>query len=132
LGLAPALQWQAREFSRRSGVPVELLLDGDLEVPDEHRTCVYRIVQEALTNAARHARAKSIRVTLHGGGEALSLAVEDDGLGFDVQRVRGRGLGLLNIEERVRELGGHVQFLSAPNRGTLMRCEIPVPKVVSK
>jgi signal transduction histidine kinase len=132
LGLAPALQWQAREFSRRSGVPVDLLLDGDLEVPDEHRTCVYRIVQEALTNAARHARAKSIRVTLHGGGEALSLAIEDDGLGFDVQRVRGRGLGLLNIEERVRELGGHVQFLSAPNRGTLMRCEIPVPKVVSQ
>jgi signal transduction histidine kinase len=131
LGLAPALQWQAREFTRRSGVPVELKLDGDLEgLPDEHRTCVYRVVQEALTNAARHARARSIRVTLHGGGNALSLSVEDDGAGFDVQQARGRGLGLLNIEERVRELGGRVQFMSAPSRGTLLRCEMPLAKEV--
>jgi signal transduction histidine kinase len=131
LGLAPALQWQAREFTRRSGVPVEVQLDGDLDLPDEHRTCIYRVVQEALTNAARHAAAKSIRVTLHGGADTLSLAVEDDGSGFDFQRVRGRGLGLLNIEERVRELGGRVQFLSEPSRGTLMRCEIPAPKEVT-
>jgi signal transduction histidine kinase len=130
LGLAPALQWQAREFTRRSGVPVELQLDGELDLPEEHRTCVYRVVQEALTNSARHAGAKSIRVTLHGGPDMLSLAVEDDGSGFDVQRVRGRGLGLLNIEERVRELGGRVEFLSAPSRGTLMRCEIPVAREV--
>lgn len=131
LGLAPALQWQAREFTRRSGVPVEVQLDGELDLPDDHRTCIYRIVQEALTNSARHAGAKSIRVTVHGGADNLSLAVEDDGSGFDVQRVRGRGLGLLNIEERVRELGGRVQFLSAPSRGTLLRCEIPVPKEVT-
>jgi signal transduction histidine kinase len=131
LGLAPALQWQAREFTRRSGVPVEVQLDGELDLPDEHRTCIYRIVQEALTNSARHAGARSIRVTLHGGAGSLSLAVEDDGSGFDVQQVRGRGLGLLNIEERVRELGGRVQFLSAPSRGTLLRCEIPVPKEVT-
>ena len=131
LGLAPALQWQAREFSRRSGIPVDLQLDGELNLPDEHRTCVYRVVQEALTNAARHAKAKSIRVTLHGGPENLALTVEDDGSGFDFQRVRGRGLGLLNIEERVRELGGRVQFLSAPSRGTLMRCDIPVPGEVT-
>ncbi len=110
---------------------MELQLDGELDLPDEHRTCIYRVVQEALTNAARHAGAKSIRVTLHGGSDTLSLAVEDDGSGFDVQRVRGRGLGLLNIEERVRELGGRVQFLSAPSRGTLLRCEIPLPKKVT-
>jgi signal transduction histidine kinase len=131
LGLAPALQWQAREFTRRSGVPVDVHLDGDLDVPDEHRTCIYRVVQEALTNTARHAAAKTVRVSLHGGAGALSLAVEDDGSGFDVERVRGRGMGLLNIEERVRELGGHVQFLSEPSRGTLMRCEIPVPREVA-
>ncbi|MEO8596479.1 MAG: sensor histidine kinase [Candidatus Solibacter sp.] len=131
LGLAPALQWQAREFTRRSRIPVDLQLDGKLDLPDEHRTCIYRVVQEALTNVARHAGAKSIRVTLHGGCDTLSLSVEDDGSGFDVQRVRDRGLGLLNIEERVRELGGRVQFLSAPSRGTLLRCEIPLPKDVS-
>ncbi len=132
LGLAPALQWQAREFSRRSGVPVELQLDGELEdLTDEHRTCIYRVVQEALTNAARHAKAKSIRLTLHGGPELLSLTVEDDGSGFDIQQARGRGSGLLNIEERLKELGGNVQFLSAPSQGTLIRCEMPVTKEVT-
>jgi signal transduction histidine kinase len=131
LGVAPALQWQAREFTRRSGVPVELQMDGSLDLPDEYRTCIYRIVQEALTNSARHAHAKAIHVTLHGGVDSLSLSVEDDGSGFDVQGVRGRGLGLLNIEERVREMGGRVQLESTPSRGTVVRCEIPVPKEVT-
>jgi signal transduction histidine kinase len=132
LGLAPALQWQGREFTRRSGVPVDLQVDGELtDLPDAHRTCIYRVVQEALTNAARHAGAKSIRMTLHGGPGVLSLTIEDDGSGFDVQRARGRGSGLLNIQERVRELGGRVEFLSAPSRGTLVRCDIPVPKEVA-
>ena len=132
LGLAPALQWQAREFSRRSGVPVELQIDGELDdLPDEYRTCIYRVVQEGLTNSARHAGARSIRVTLHGGADMLSLTVEDDGSGFDVQQVRGRGLGLLNIEERVLELGGRVQLRSGPARGTLIRCEIPAPTQVT-
>jgi len=131
LGLAPALRWQAREFTRRSGVPVDLQLDGELEnLSDEHRTCIYRVVQEALTNAARHAQARSIRISLHGGADLLSLAVEDDGSGFDVQQARGRGLGLISIEERVRELNGTVQFLSDLSRGTLLRCEMPLHKEV--
>jgi len=132
LGLGPALQWQAREFTRRSGVPVDLQLDGETSgLPDEHRTCIYRVVQEALTNCARHAGAKNIRVTLHGGRDRLSLTVEDDGQGFDVRQARGRGLGLLNIEERVQELEGSVQFLSGQSRGTLLRCELPIPKGVT-
>ena len=132
LGLAPALQWQGREFTKRSGVPVEMRLDGDLaNLPDAHRTCIYRVVQEALTNSARHARAKSIRVTLHGGPEMLSLTVEDDGVGFDVRKVRDRGIGLLGIEERVRELGGSVQLRSQLSAGTLLHCEIPAPKEVT-
>jgi signal transduction histidine kinase len=132
LGLAPALQWQAREFTKRSGVPVDMRLDGELgSLPDSHRTCIFRVVQEALTNCARHAGPKSIRVSLHGGPETLSLTVEDDGVGFDVERVRGRGIGLLGIEERVRELGGSVQLRSQPSRGTLLCCEIPAPKDVA-
>jgi len=129
LGLAPALQWQAREFTRRSGVPVDLQLDGELAgLPDDYRTCIYRVVQEALTNSARHAGAGSIRVTVHGGADRLTVTVEDDGRGFDVDEARGRGLGLLNMEERVQELGGRVQFLSGRSRGTLVRCEIPLAK----
>src|SRR5262249_35963609 len=104
LGLAPALQWQGPGVTRRTRVPVDLKLDGDLAtLPDEHRTCIYRIVQESLTNCARHSGARSIRVSVHGDGGTLSLTVEDDGRGFDVDRARGRGLGLLNIEERVQE-----------------------------
>jgi signal transduction histidine kinase len=107
-------------------------LDGEISgLPDEHQTCIYRVVQEALTNCARHAGAKSIRVTLHGARGRLSLTVEDDGQGFDVRQARGRGLGLLNIEERVQELKGHVEFLSGQSRGTLMRCELPVPGEVT-
>lgn len=132
LGLAPALQWQGREFTKRSGIPVEMNLDGDLaSLPDAYRTCIYRVVQEALTNSARHAGAKSIRVTLHGGADALSLTVEDDGVGFDVRTVRDRGIGLLGIEERVRELGGSVVVRSQPSAGTLVHCELPAPKEVS-
>jgi signal transduction histidine kinase len=129
LGLAPALQWLAREFTKRSGVPVEMRLDGELmRLPDAYRTCIYRVVQEALTNCARHADAKSIRVGLHGGPETLSLTVEDDGVGFEVAQVRGRGIGLLGIEERVRELGGSMHLQSEASKGTLLHCEIPTPK----
>jgi signal transduction histidine kinase len=131
LGLAPALQWQAREFTKRSGVPVAVHVDGELRnLPDSYRTCIYRVAQEALTNCARHANAKLIRVNLHGGPEMLSLTVEDDGVGFDVEKVRNRGIGLLGIEERVRELGGSMVLRSQLSRGSLLRCEIPAPREV--
>ncbi len=126
LGLGPALKWQAREFMRRSGVAVEVKIDGALgKLADTHRTCVYRVVQEALTNCARHARASQIRITVHGGATAIALTVEDNGVGFDVPSVGSRGLGLLGAEERVRELGGRMEVFSQPSKGTLLRCEIP-------
>ncbi len=126
LGLGPALKWQAREFTRRSSVPVEIQIDGNLDgLADTHRTCVYRVVQEALTNCARHARASQIRITVHGGATAIALTLEDNGVGFDVQAVSSRGLGLLGAEERVRELGGKMEIFSQRSKGTLLRCEIP-------
>lgn len=126
LGLGPALKWQAREFTRRSGVAVDVQIDGTLDkLADTHRTCVYRVVQEALTNCARHARASQIRITVHGGATAIALTVEDNGVGFDVPSLGSRGLGLLGAEERVRELGGRMEIISQPSRGTLLRCEIP-------
>ena len=126
LGLASALKWQAREFARRSGIPVDVQIEGSVErLPESHRTCVYRIVQEALTNCARHAKASSIRITCQGTGELVSLMVQDDGVGFDPQRITGRGLGLIGMEERVRELGGKVSIFSQQQKGTLLRAEIP-------
>ncbi len=127
LGLAPAVEWQAREFSRRFGVPVTVELDGALEnVPERQRTCVYRVVQEALTNCARHAQAGNIRVTVHGREDSIIVTVQDDGVGFDPAEATGRGLGLLGIQERVRELGGRVNILSQPGRGTLLTAEVPL------
>ncbi len=127
LGLAPALRWQSREFARRSGVPVDIQIDGNLDnLGDAHRTCVYRVVQEALTNCARHAQASRIRVSIHGGATAITLAVEDDGTGFEVATARSHGLGLLGSEERAKELGGNLQVDSQPGKGTVLRCEIPV------
>lgn len=131
LGLGPALEWQAREFARRSGITVDVEIDGTLEeLPESHRTCVYRVVQEALTNCARHAQPGRIRITLHGRAESVSLTVQDDGVGFTPGPASRRGLGLIGIEERVRELGGEVAVVSQPGRGTLLRVEIPTAREV--
>ncbi|MFB3829212.1 MAG: histidine kinase [Bryobacteraceae bacterium] len=126
LGLAPALEWLAREFTRRTRIPVEVLVEGlPPELPEAHRTCIYRVVQEALTNCAKHAEARQIRVALHGDGTRLSLAVNDDGRGFSMEAA-GRGLGLIGIGERVRELGGTVTVHSQPGKGALLKVAIPL------
>jgi signal transduction histidine kinase len=125
LGLGPAIQRHAREFARHTGQRVTVEIEGDLEaLPEPHRINVYRIVQEGLTNCARHARAASIRVHLCGSGEQVAVAVSDDGVGFDAS-VR-TGLGLIGIEERVRELGGSVAIQSRPGEGTKVQVVIPV------
>lgn len=127
LGLVPAIEWQARDFSRRAGVPVIVQVDGRLDsLPEAHRTSVFRIVQEALTNCARHAHAQNIRISLHGRDGLLSLEVQDDGVGFGPRDSRGKGLGLIGMEERVGELGGKIEILSQPRQGTLVRAELPV------
>lgn len=127
LGLAPALRWQGREFSRRSGVPVAVQIDGNLEgLPETHRTCIYRVVQEALTNCAKHAQAKNIRIAVYGRRDWIQLSIQDDGAGFDPRRASSRGLGLIGIQERVRELDGKVTVISQPQRGTILEVEVPV------
>ena len=127
LGLGPALRWQGREFSRRSGVPVVVQIDGDLEgLPEAHRTCIYRIVQETLTNCARHAHAKNIRISAYGAPDWVSLSIQDDGVGFDPESGTNRGLGLIGIQERVRELDGKVTIISQPGKGTIVEVEVAV------
>jgi signal transduction histidine kinase len=126
LGLGPALEWQAREFSRRTGVPASVLVEGNLEeIPETVRTCAYRVAQEALTNCVRHAGASSVRVIVRASPDRLSLQVEDDGVGFPA-RASSRGLGLIGMEERVRELGGTVSFRSGPRTGASVAIEIPL------
>ena len=129
LGLAPALEWQGRELSRWSGIAVDVQIDGVLDhLPETHRTCIYRVVQEALTNCARHAQAKHVRVSVYGSDESVSLTIQDDGIGF--RPLELKGLGLVGIEERVSELDGHLEINSHPGMGTVLKIEIPVPAKV--
>jgi signal transduction histidine kinase len=130
LGLGPALEWQTREYSRRYKTPIQLDVAGDLrDLPDPHRTYLYRIVQEGLTNCARHAQAKNIRVSLKDANGQLAVTVEDDGVGFDQHGGVAYGLGLLGITERVRELCGKIAIQSEPGKGT--RLEVMLPRETS-
>jgi signal transduction histidine kinase len=127
LGLGSAIRAHAREVSRRTGVPVDVRLDGDIDgVPEPHRTYLYRIVQEALHNCARHAHAKHVIVSLYGRANLVSLAVQDDGVGFDATRAPASGLGLYGMRERVRDLRGRLNVISTPGSGTLLEIELPL------
>lgn len=129
LGLAPALEWQSRDFSRRSGIPVDLQLDGELDgLPEAHRTAIFRIAQEALTNCARHARARHVRIAVHGRRDAVTLSIQDDGVGMNPNSASREGIGLIGIEERIRELGGSMNLYSQPGKGTTLQAEIPLPQ----
>jgi len=128
LGLVAALEWQGREVSRRSQMEVAVEsanVSGDL--PDEYKICVYRLVQEALNNAVRHARARNAKVRVAGGANGIEIEVSDDGQGFDPQR--SRGLGILGMEERVKRLGGSLAVRSAPGQGTVLKAELPLPVI---
>ncbi len=127
LGLGPAVQWQARQFSKHTGIPVNVDVSGLREpLPEQHRTCIYRIVQEALTNCARHSRAKTIEVAIQESDSAVSVVVKDDGAGFDPAQVRGRGLGLTGMQERVKDVGGELSVLSRLSGGTELSARIPI------
>jgi signal transduction histidine kinase len=124
-GLVPALEWQAREVSKRTGMRVHVNApETPPELPDEHRTCIYRVVQEALHNCARHAQARNVRVVVRPNGQKILLSVEDDGQGFDARRVRG--LGLVGMQERVNHLGGTFEVHSEPGNGTRLAVELPL------
>jgi signal transduction histidine kinase len=129
LGLSAAIGSHLREVSRRHGIAVELLHDqiherwaADIEA------AAYRIVQEALTNVARHAHASSCRVYLQRLAHTILITVEDDGIGFDASGdaagSRG-GLGLIGIRERVAQLGGTVRLETTPGKGTRLTVELP-------
>ncbi|HKD04581.1 MAG TPA: sensor histidine kinase [Bryobacteraceae bacterium] len=130
-GLVPALNWQAREMSKRTGLNIAVEAGEDCDsLPEEHRTCIYRMAQEALNNVARHAEARSARVIVRKAGNRVLFSVRDDGSGFDKKVVRG--LGLLGMEERVRSLGGGLKIDSQPGRGTTISAELPLSEAVAR
>ena len=129
LGLTPALAWLVKEMSRSSGVDIQADIDPALDsLPDAHRTCLYRVVQEALTNSTRHAGASRVELKLWSGNGYVNGVIADDGRGFDRAAAKAKGLGLIGMEERARELGGDLRIDSSPGRGT--RLEIRLPRLL--
>lgn len=130
LGLTPALAWLVKDISRSSGIEIHAQVDPALDLlPDPHRTCLYRVVQEALTNVSRHSAAHQaeVKVALRAGGDWVIGAISDDGRGFNTENVKRRGLGLVGMEERVKELGGSLRVVSSPGRGTRIELRLPRP-----
>ena len=126
-GLQAALEWHVRDFTGRYGVDVGLTIDGTFEgLPDRHRTCVYRAIQEALTNCVRHAHASAITINVIGRADRLVASITDNGIGLDPTRPRS-GLGLRGIEERVKELNGAMTIGKAKGGGTTLAISLPVP-----
>jgi signal transduction histidine kinase len=126
-GLEPALDWQAREIAKRNRLRVQVVCDISDELPEEHTTCIYRVVQEALNNCAQHAQARAVQVSVRREHGRVLLSVQDDGSGFDP--LRARGMGLLGMEERVRHLGGSFDIDSKPGHGTLLQVFLPVSRL---
>jgi signal transduction histidine kinase len=132
-GLEQTLEWFVRQFSRQAGIQVQFaahLSDG--LVPPEDAIHIYRIVQEALSNVARHARTQQAHVVLEERDGELALEIEDRGVGFDPDpqgdRRAGDGLGLMGMRERAEHLGGSFHIESAPGKGTKVSVRIPVKK----
>ena len=126
LGLVRALQSLCQAISQRYGIPVHFFNDNLPEKLSPSVTlCLYRVAQEALSNAARHAHAPDLRVFLAGQADRIELVVEDEGAGFDAGATHA-GIGLTSMRERIRQVGGEMTLFSEPGEGTTIRVRIPV------
>ncbi|MEW6320954.1 MAG: ATP-binding protein [Acidobacteriota bacterium] len=131
MGLAAAVERHAKGQSRRHGIEIHVVHDGvaDVRLAPDVEAAAYRIVQEALTNVVRHARATRCTVTLRRADDRLLISVDDDGRGFppdDGSNGRPRGLGLVGMRERAAQVGGSLRLASVPGDGTRLSVELPL------
>jgi signal transduction histidine kinase len=128
LGLAPALKALSEDMMRQSGIEATLTVkEPGLQVSGDLALGLYRIAQEALDNVVTHSGAKEVRVSMGPRNGSLLLSISDAGRGFDLEEARQRGLGLIAIEERVRQMGGAFTLKSAPGEGTRIDVAVPWP-----
>jgi PAS domain S-box-containing protein len=130
LGLIPTIGWLAREFSKRTGIAANVELpDEDPAIDRDGSTLCYRVLQESLTNIARHSGARNVRIALEHRGTQMRVLVVDDGRGFDVEAARhARRYGLLGMRERAEMAGGRLNIESAPGAGTTIEMIVPLPR----
>jgi signal transduction histidine kinase len=130
LGLPSAVDWYLQAFAKRFGIQVDMTQEGmTRRLAPEVELAAYRVVQEALTNVARHAQATRCRVMVRLAGDQVEVTIEDNGVGFDHQMVCAmglrKGLGLLGMRERAAQLKGRLAVQSAPGNGTRVTLELP-------
>jgi len=128
LGLAAALRALIGDY-RQNGGEASLITRGDIPgLPLDIATALYRIAQEALRNASKHAQGAPVKVLLENTDRELQLGIEDAGPGFDVDSVRGTGgLGLVSMQERARLVGGNLSLRTRPGEGALILVRLPLP-----
>jgi len=127
LGLAAALEWQGHEFATRTGLEVEMEISpDDACIPDEVGSPVFRILQESLTNVARHAQASRVFIRLHQADDLLTLEVSDNGIGIAPERMKGTAsLGLIGMRERALACGGEFSITARRGGGTAVLLIVP-------
>ena len=124
-GVASMVENQLREFNTVAGVPTTLETRGEEhQVPVPVATCLYRVTQEALANAFKHAQASAVKLRLEFAPDGVELTVQDDGRGFD-SNILGPGHGLHNMRQRAEELGGIFSLHCAPGKGTKVVIRLP-------
>jgi PAS domain S-box-containing protein len=130
LGLIPAVEWLVENFIQRTGIPCELAISNPgMRVPEAHSTAVFRVVQEALTNIAKHAEARHVEVALDLVSTAITVSIRDDGRGFDRDDPpRAGSFGLIGLRERAYLLGGEASIASARGKGTVIEVVLPIPQ----
>jgi PAS domain S-box-containing protein len=133
LGLVPAVDWLVETFTQRHGIPCGLNVDAEeLTLPNDKATAVFRIVQESLVNAGKHAQASKVDVFMRCAEGMLTVRVVDDGKGFSLDAPRKpNSFGLLGLRERALLSGGEIVILSAPGRGTSVVARIPLESPVT-
>ena len=131
IGLIPALSGIQRELSRPGFTVAFSHRDVPAALPHDLTLCLFRVVQEALQNAAKHSGARTVTMDLRGGPASLTLTIVDDGTGFDVDAVWGQGLGLVSMSERLESVGGTLTIRSQPGEGTRLEIVAPVAGVVA-
>lgn len=136
LGLYAAIEWQVSEFERRTGIACEVITDrtqSEIELDDHRATALFRILQESLTNVARHAQASLVKIEVHGDHKRLIMRIADNGIGlYPGCRRKPNSFGLLGIGERVSSLGGEFQVDGRPGEGTVLTITIPIKDIPSE
>jgi signal transduction histidine kinase len=129
LGLKVSMQTYCTEFTRRTHLPITFEVDESLPVlPDIYNITLYRVLQEALSNIVKHAKANHVWVDLSSEDNNIILTVQDNGLGFNAGQTQSNGMGLSNMRERVTIAGGHFSISSDQRRGTILTAQFSLPE----